>query len=125
MIYDILFGIYMLNAILLIMHELDSVYWKEWDLFRLKGGLHFFLVLHVPFLFLILYGLVLVREQKTAGLVISAVLSICGLFAFFIHNYFIHKGRPEFNTVFSKGLLWFIGIVSPAQLVLTVRGFVP
>ena len=124
MIYNALFWIYMLNAILLIMHEVDSGYWKEWDLFRLKGGVHFFMVLHFPLLFLILYGLVLVREQRTAGLVISVVLSISGLFAFFIHNYYLRKGRPEFNTFFSKGLLWLIGVVSMVQLVFTMLGFV-
>jgi hypothetical protein len=30
MAFKILFWIYLINAILLINHEIDSAYWKEW-----------------------------------------------------------------------------------------------
>ena len=36
---DILFWVYLANAVLLIVHEIGSAYWKEWDLFRLPGGI--------------------------------------------------------------------------------------
>ncbi|MGD0589579.1 MAG: DUF6713 family protein [Bacteroidota bacterium] len=29
----------MLNLTLLIIHEIDSTFWKEWNLFRLPGGI--------------------------------------------------------------------------------------
>ena len=54
---DILLWIYLFNAILIIMHEIDSGYWKEWELFRMKGGITFFLLLYIPLLFVVLYGL--------------------------------------------------------------------
>jgi hypothetical protein len=31
---DLLFWLYLVNSVLLINHEIDSAYWKEWDLFR-------------------------------------------------------------------------------------------
>ena len=45
---QILFWLYLANALTLIVHEIDSAYWKEWDLFRLPGGEAGFLLLHFP-----------------------------------------------------------------------------
>lgn len=47
--FDILLWLYLANAILLICHEMDSAYWKEWELFRLPGGITLFLIIHFPF----------------------------------------------------------------------------
>jgi len=44
----ILFWLYLVNAILLINHEIDSAFWKEWELFKLPGGIGGFLILHFP-----------------------------------------------------------------------------
>ena len=66
---DLLFWVYLINAVLLINHEIDSAYWKEWDLFKLPGGITGFLILHFPILFLILYGLILVFKQSLSGLI--------------------------------------------------------
>jgi hypothetical protein len=52
------------NSVLLINHEIDSAYWKEWELFRLPGGIAGFLLIHFPLLFLILYGLILVPRHS-------------------------------------------------------------
>jgi hypothetical protein len=43
---DALFWFYFMNAILLIVHEIDSAYWKEWELFKLRGGITGFLIIH-------------------------------------------------------------------------------
>ena len=63
---ETLFWIYLINAVLLINHEIDSAYWKEWELFRLPGGITGFLVIHFPLLFLVLHGLVLVYQGALA-----------------------------------------------------------
>ena len=47
---DRLLWLYLTNAVLLINHEIDSAYWKEWELFRLPGGIAGFLLLHSPLL---------------------------------------------------------------------------
>ena len=61
---DFLFQLYLTNSVLLINHEIDSAYWKEWELFRLPGGIAGFLLIHFPLLFLILYGLILVPRHS-------------------------------------------------------------
>jgi len=118
---DLLFWLYFYNAILLIIHEIDSAYWKEWDLFHLPGGIAGFLVLHVPLLAVILYGLIEVHQRGRAGLLFSLVLGLGGIFAFAIHAYFIRKGRPEFKTPMSLAILVAILVMSVVQLIVTIK----
>ena len=117
---NLLFWIYLINAVLLISHEIDSAYWKEWKLFKLPGGITGFLLIHFPLLFLILYGLVLIYEKAFSGLIISLLLSFGGIFAFFIHTYFIKKGNEEFKTAISMFILIATFIISLIQLIITI-----
>ena len=116
----VLFWLYLTNAILLIIHEIDSAFWKEWELFHLPGGIGGFLIMHVPLLFLILYGLVLVSQQSFLGLIISLILSAGGIFAFCIHTAFIRRGRHEFNTPISRSILTLMLGVSTIQVAVTM-----
>jgi hypothetical protein len=117
---EILFWVYLTNSVLLINHEIDSAYWKEWDLFKLPGDITGFLIVHFPLLFVVLYGLVLVSQRTFAGLIFSLVLSFGGLFAFAIHTYFIKRGRHEFKTPISLFILIATLIVSLAQAAITI-----
>ena len=119
MVSKILFWLYLTNTILLITHEIDSAFWKEWELFKLPGGIGGFLIMHFPLLFLILYGLVLVWEQSLLGLIVSLVLSAGGIFAFCIHTVFIRRGRHEFNTPISRFILTLMLGVSTIQAAVT------
>jgi hypothetical protein len=116
----ILFWIYLANTVLLILHEMDSAYWKEWELFHLPGGLTGFLLIHFPLYCLGLYGLVLVSKGTPAGLIYSLVISLAGVAAFSLHTYFLNKGRPEFNTPFSKLILWSTLLLSLVQAATTI-----
>lgn len=117
---EALFWIYLLNAVVLIVHEIDSAYWKEWELFRLPGGVNGFLLLHFPILTLVLYGLVLVREGSRAGLIFSVALAGGGIFAFGIHSWFIRKGREEFTSAISRLILYLTLVLSLVQAALTL-----
>ncbi len=117
---EALFWIYLLNTVVLIIHEIDSAYWKEWELFRLPGGVTGFLLLHFPLLFLVLYGLVLVREGTRAGLIFSILLAGGGIFAFGIHSWFIKRGREEFTSAVSRAILHLTLVLSIVQAALTI-----
>lgn len=118
--YELLFWIYLLNAVVLINHEIDSAYWKEWELFRLPGGVTGFLLLHFPLLLFVLYGLVLVRKGSDAGLVFSLILAFGGIFAFGIHTWFIRRGREEFTAPISRFILIATLSLSMIQVVVTL-----
>ena len=120
---SLLFWVYMTNAVILLVHEIDSAYWQEWKLLYpdTKNGINGFLILHIPMVFLILLGLVYVYEDKLAGLIISFVLSAGGLFAYFFHFYHLPKGRLEFNTIISKRIIISTLIISVFQIILTIK----
>ena len=111
-----LFWIYAINAMFLILHEIESAYWKEWELFKIGGG--------IPIIALIFLGLVTVYDPSRMGMIISLILCAGGLFAFSIHTYFLRKGKEEFTLPISKILLYVILLLSITQLVLTILSIV-
>ena len=117
---DVLFWLYLINAVLLIVHEIDSAYWQEWKLFHLPGGASGFVLLHLPLVFVVIYGLVLLDRGQPAGLVISLLLGLSGLLALGLHDFFLKKGHKEFDTPVSKGILVATGLASLFQCVVTI-----
>lgn len=121
--HEILFWVYLINATLIINHEIDSAYWKEWELFKLPFGIRGFLILHLPILALILYGLVAINEKSSVGLIFSLLLGLSGIIAFSLHSYFIKIGRSEFKTLISMFILTATFIMSLAQIAITISMF--
>jgi hypothetical protein len=117
---NILFLFYLLNTLVLIIHEIDSAYWKEWELFHLAGGESAFLLLHIPLLLPVLYGLVSFDRGETAGLILSLIVSGAGVSTFAIHTFFTRRGYPQFKTPVSRGILWGTLLLSLGQCGLTV-----
>lgn len=120
---DLLFWTYLINATILIIHEMDSAYWQEWKLIdpNDKNGINGFLILHFPMIIAILLGLIFIYDNRFAGLILSLVLSAGGLFAFFFHFYHLRKGKQEFNTILSKGLIISTFVISAFQIILTIK----
>ncbi len=108
--------VYLLNSVLIIVHEIDSAYWREWELFRLPGGLSGFLLLHVPLVGLMMYGVLEVAAGTLSGFYMYVVVNFGGFFAFCIHTYFLWKGDTRFTGTVSRGLLNAILVVSLIQL---------
>ena len=52
-------AVYLVNTTLRICHEIDSAYWREWELFHIPGGPIAFVVLHLPLVAFVLYGMML------------------------------------------------------------------
>jgi hypothetical protein len=120
--WDLILCLYLINATLLIDHEIDSAYWKEWELFKLPGGITGFLIVHVPLILLVLVGLVYVARQESLGLIFSLGLGLAGIVAFFLHLTFILLGKPHFKTRVSLALLSGILVVSVIQAGVSVAG---
>ena len=128
----VLFWLYLCNAVFIIIHEIDSAFWKEWVLYKLvfhtndkiitdeNKGVTGFLVFHFPALFVILYGLVSVSHVHSSAPVFSFVLCGSGMFAFIIHMVFLKKGFEEFKTPVSLGILGFILLLSIVQFAVTL-----
>lgn len=118
--FEVLLWIYIINAVLVINHEIESAYWKEWDIFKLPGRITGFLLMHFPVLFFVLLGLILVSRHSHWGLAISLLLSCGGMFAFVAHTYFLKKGRQEFRLPISTFILVATLIFSVVQAILSI-----
>jgi hypothetical protein len=122
---QILLWLYLINTILTILHEMDSSYWKEWDVFGMGGDIAGFLWVHIPIYALQLYGLVLLAQGAPAGIWFALLFGLAGMLGFGIHSYFLRKGRPEFNTPASLGILrvWLVtSIVQEVVVILVLFG---
>jgi hypothetical protein len=113
--------IYLVNLTLLFTHEIDSAYWKEWDLFGMSGGIQSFLIMNIP---IILGGLIgfryLILDHKS-GYYFALVCATSGIFAFCIHIYFIMNNHQEFTLPVSIIILVSTLILSLIQGMLAIQ----
>jgi hypothetical protein len=49
---SILSWLYLVNATILITHQIDAAYWHEWELFKMPGGIQLNLLLNIPLVML-------------------------------------------------------------------------
>ena len=114
--------VYIVNATLLLLHEIESAYEKEWELFKLPGEITGFLILHIPIILLIFYGLIEIEKNSDIGLIFGMVLGIGGVIPSIVHMILI-KTPDQFNLPISKAIIY-LNIVSGISLLyLSVRSF--
>lgn len=115
MIFYTLVLFYILNASLLTLHEFETASWQSVNLFKLPKNFLGFLVLHLPLLVLMSYGLVGLYQNASFGYTISLFLALGGLMMFGM-SYF----KTGFNLKNLHTILLFVGGVSLIQIALTV-----
>ena len=115
--------IYGVNATLLICHEIDSAYWREWELFRIPGGASMFVALHIPLIAIVLWGLILTARQSHAWRWYSLLLSLAGIGGGLVHLAFLFTVNEIFATHFSSTLIGAFFLTSIMQLTMTLRSW--
>jgi hypothetical protein len=90
---------------LLVAHQIDSAYWREWNLFGIPGGVQVFVLLNLPLVLLVLFGLVQVVRAPRVGARFALALALIGTATFFIHLWFARQGHPEFQLFTSWAIL--------------------
>ena len=113
--------LYLLNASVLLTHEIDAAYWHEWQLFGIAGGIQLFLILNLAVVFIVLYGLKALAQGCAAGIVFSWVLVAGGWLAGIVHTYLIVSGDAAFRLPMSVLLLAATLILSSLQAIELVR----
>jgi len=96
---------YIFNATLLILHELESAYEKEWEILKLPVKLTGFILLHIPLLFLFFYGLYFIIKYPQTRSLISILAGSIGFIPFLVHKIIINK-KEHFNKKISNGLIF-------------------
>ena len=114
-------NLYLLNLSLLSTHEIDSAFWKDWDLFGLPSGIQLFLLLNFALVILFLHGYRRV-VQKQAGWEVFSWLSIAaGFIAAGLHGYFLAAGYPQFRLAASLIVLAAFAVTSVIQAAVMLK----
>ncbi len=114
---------YILNATLLILHEIESAYEQEWDILKLPGKITGFLILHIPVIILIFFGLLEIEKKSPIGLIFGIATGIGGIIPFVVHKIIVRK-IEKFNLIISN-IIISLNILSGAGLLfLSLRLFV-
>jgi hypothetical protein len=107
--------LYLVNSSLLITHEIDSGYWREWDLFGIGGDIEIFLIINFILVVVMLFGYRILLEGVRSGYLFSFAVAVSGISAFSIHGYFLMTGHGEFTTTVSMIILALTGLLSAVQ----------
>lgn len=117
--------VFTVNIILLILHEMDAIYWKEWRIFGVVDdltGRNGFLFIHIPLFMILLFTLI--YSDAAFGWVVSLFIS-----SFLIVHYFLHRAalaQGLFDEKASFGIISAMLIVSIFQITVTVISrFIP
>jgi len=97
--------LYIVNATLLLLHEIESAYEKEWEILKLPGKITGFLLLHIPIIILIFYGLIEIEKKSTIGLILGIVAGIGGVIPFVVHKIIV-RNINHFNLLMSNVIIY-------------------
>ncbi len=114
--------LYIVNATLLLLHEIESAYEKEWEILKLPGKITGFLLLHIPIIILIFYGLIEIEKNSTIGLIISLITGIGGIIPFIVHKIIVRK-KDHFNLLVSNAIIYLNVLSGFSLLFLSARFF--
>lgn len=108
--------LYAINLALLLTHQVDAAYQREWEMMRVPGGIEFFLIFNLAVsLPLILAYRSVVQNTKRARAA-ELILGGIGLLTVGIHVVFFALERNEFKQIESLLILIWIFITSVLQI---------
>jgi hypothetical protein len=114
--------VYILNSTLLLLHEIESAYEKEWEILKLPGEITGFLVLHIPIILVIFWGVIEIEKLSTIGLIFSILLGIGGIIPFLVHKIFVRRKR-HFNLLISNVVIHLNGLCGVILTYLSISYF--
>jgi len=118
---DFVASLYLVNAVVLIAHEIDSAYWHEWELLTLPGGIQLFVILNMVLIGVVLWGYRSVILWTHRARSYSYLLAVLGIFAALLHGALLASGAPEFRLPTSVALIFATFVISVWQLIVTAR----
>lgn len=97
--------LFLANATVLVTHQIDAAYWREWELFFLPGGNQLNLLLNIPIIALVLYAHQRVVANVGTGMAFYKLLAFLGFLTVAVHSSFFLVGSESFKQPMSVALL--------------------
>lgn len=97
--------LYIINATLLLLHEIESGFEKEWEILKLPVKITGFLLIHIPIIFFLFYGALEIDRQTMLGLILGIITGIGGLIPFVVHKIIVRR-KEHFNLIISNTIIY-------------------
>jgi hypothetical protein len=110
-----------LNLALVLAHQVDAAYWREWEMFGLPGGIQLFNALNVVIFLVVLFCFVAVIQRRSSGFCCSLFIALLCASVLPIHTAFALSGFNQFHLPFSVFLIFATFAASIVQVALTFR----
>ena len=96
---------YLSTLCLLVLHQIDAAYWREWEMFRLPGGIQGYLLFNLVAIPALLLGYAEVVLGGTKAVLFASACAALGILTFLIHAGFALAGFDQFHLPFSIVLI--------------------
>ena len=96
---------YVLNAAILLSHEIESAYWEEWKILKLTGKVSSFVILNFFIVVFLFWGAFEVSRLTFAGMIIALIAGVGGIIPFIVHK-IIAPRKKAFNLLLSNILIF-------------------
>ncbi|MDH3976296.1 MAG: hypothetical protein OEV42_18680 [Deltaproteobacteria bacterium] len=112
---------YLITMSLLIFHQIDAAYWKEWEMFHLPGGVQGYLVFNIIAIPVLLNGYKHAINKTESAKIYSYLCGSLGLLTFLIHAAFTAFGARQFDLPLSILIIVLCFLSGAWQLILIRR----
>ncbi|OHV98147.1 membrane protein [Janthinobacterium lividum] len=96
---------YFWTMLLLILHQVDAAYWREWEMFHVPGGIQGFLVFNLAAIALVLVGYRHVLLATPRAVLYACVCAALGAGTCLIHAGFALAGLEQFHLPLSVAII--------------------
>lgn len=96
---------YFLTMCLLILHQIDAAFWREWEMFYLPGGVQGYLVFNSLIIPVVLLGYKHVVQSSDKAIIFSTICATLGVATFLIHSGFALAGLEQFHLPLSMAII--------------------
>jgi hypothetical protein len=96
---------YFWTMLLLILHQVDAAYWREWEMFHVPGGIQGFLVFNLAAIALLLAGYRHVLLATPQADLSAGVCAALGVGTCLIHAGFALAGLEQFHLPLSVAII--------------------
>lgn len=112
---------YFLTMCLLILHQIDAAFWREWEMFYLPGGIQGYLVFNGLIIPVVLLGYKHVVQSSDKAVVFATACASLGVLTFLIHSGFALAGFEQFHLPLSMAIVLLCLLTSLWQFTETRR----
>lgn len=96
---------YFITMCLLIIHQIDAAFWREWEIFYLPGGSQLYLVFNIIIIPVVLVGYKYVVQSNAKAIFFARFCASLGVLTFVIHSCFFLADFEQFHLPLSMTII--------------------